>query len=158
MLLPLQGDDEPETFTASIDFDVPSIGVQHFTSEPTLQHFKRDVAPSRSFVLAGQLPELQAKGLIRGGSLANAVVFDAHGVRNPEGLRFADEPVRHKVLDAIGDMYLGGVRILAHYQGTKAGHSLHATLLRCLFADRAAWRWTDEEDHSKVVAFRASQR
>ena len=87
-----------------------------------------------------------------GGSLANAVVFDAVGVRNPEGLRFPDEPARHKVLDAMGDMYLGGVQILAHYQGYKAGHALHAALLRTLFADETAWRWTEESVASKVVA------
>ena len=98
------------------------------------------------------MPALQSKGLVRGGSLANAVVFDAVGVRNPEGLRFPDEPARHKVLDAMGDMYLGGVQILAHYQGYKAGHALHAALLRTLFADETAWRWTEESVTSKVVA------
>ena len=67
-------------------------------------------------------------------------------------LRFPDEPARHKVLDAMGDMYLGGVQILAHYQGYKAGHALHAALLRTLFADETAWRWTEESVASKVVA------
>ena len=157
-LIPLTAEEDQETFSAAIDFDVPSIGVQSFTTTPTLEAFERDVAASRSFVVTSQLPDLQAKGLIRGGSLTNAVVFDANGVRNPEGLRFADEPVRHKILDAIGDMYLGGVEIMAHYRGNKAGHALHAALLRCLFADGAAWHWADEDLDTKVVAFRASQR
>ena len=158
LLTPLEPGEELGTFSAHLDFDAPSIGTQSYTGTPNLEEFERELASSRSFVLAQHLPELQSKGLIRGGSLANAVVFDTHGVRNPEGLRFDNEPVRHKILDAIGDMYLSGVSILAHYHGTKAGHSLHAALLRCLFADNTAWHWQDEEASTKVVAFRASQR
>ena len=157
-LKPLVPGETSETFTAHIAFDEPSIGVQSFSASSNVTNFIESVAAARSFVVSSQLPALQAKGLIRGGSLHNAVVFDAHGVRNPEGLRFANEPARHKVLDAIGDMYLGGVKILAHYRGVKAGHALHATLLRCLFADQSAWHWADEAPAPKVVAFRAAQR
>ena len=158
VLEPLSPGEARETFTAHIDFDVPSIGVQSCSSSTELDSFIQDIAASRSFVLAHQLPGLQAKGLIRGGSLSNAVVFDTNGVRNPEGLRYANEPARHKVLDAIGDMYLGGFQILANYHGTKAGHALHAALLRCMFADQAAWHWVDDAPDAKVVAFRAAQR
>lgn len=156
-LEPLAFHETSETFTASIAFDEPSIGTQSYSSSTDVSAFVENVAAARSFVVASQLPGLQAKGLIRGGSLHNAVVFDQHGVRNPEGLRYDNEPARHKVLDAIGDMYLGGVQILAHYHGVKAGHALHAALLRCLFADESAWRWMDEQPAGKVLAFRAAQ-
>ena len=157
-LTPMAPGETSETFRADIKFDEPSIGEQSFSASTDLPNFIETVAAARSFVVSSQLPSLQAKGLIRGGSLHNAVVFDHNGVRNPEGLRFANEPARHKVLDAIGDMYLGGVQILAHYHGVKAGHALHAALLRCLFADESAWQWADEVPKSKVVAFRAAQR
>jgi len=158
VLEPLNEAETEETFTAEIVFDAPSIGAQSFTGTAQPEFFAQEIASARSFVLASQLPDLQAKGLVRGGSLANAVVFDTNGVRNPEGLRFSDEPARHKVLDAIGDMYLGGVQILAHYRGVKAGHALHAALLRSLFADRSAWSWVEDSASSKVVAFRPMQR
>ena len=151
-LMPLQNREEAATFTARIEFASNGIGAQSFSGEARPAFFNEHIAAARSFVEASELPALQSKGLVRGGSLANAVVFDAVGVRNPEGLRFPDEPARHKVLDAMGDMYLGGVQILAHYQGYKAGHALHAALLRTLFADETAWRWTEESVTSKVVA------
>ncbi len=162
VLDPLADHETEARFTASITFDVASIGEQSFTSGCTPEAFECDLAPARSFVVASQLPGLQSKGLVRGGSLANAVVFDTAGVRNPEGLRFNDEPARHKVLDAVGDLYLGGVQIQAHYRGTKAGHALHAALLRALFADASAWTWDEATDRDaearKVVAFRSAQR
>ena len=155
-LTPLADGETEETFTSRIVFEFQSIGDQQFTGKATPASFEAEIASARSFVQSSHLPDLQSKGLIRGGSLANAVVFDATGVRNPEGLRFADEPSRHKVLDAIGDMYLGGVQILAHYHGEAAGHALHAALLRSLFADRAVWSWVGDESSSKIVAFRAA--
>ena len=116
-LYPLNARDDISSFTARIEFASSSIGKQSFSGEAEPDFFEREIASARSFVEANELPDLQSKGLVRGGSLANAVVFDANGVRNPEGLRFDNEPARHKVLDAMGDMYLGGVQILAHYEG-----------------------------------------
>ena len=156
ILEPLSADETEETFTSRILFDFVSIGEQQFEGRAEPAFFEAEIASARSFVQSSHLPELQSKGLIRGGSLANAVVFDAVGVRNPEGLRFADEPARHKVLDAIGDMYLGGVQILAHYRGEAAGHALHAALLRSLFADRAAWSWVEDDSRAKIVALRSA--
>ena len=75
-----------------------------------------------------------------GGSLKNAVVFGADRVLNEEGLRFRDEPVRHKLLDAVGDLALAGARLRARYTGRRAGHALSNRLLHALFADASAWR------------------
>ena len=96
--------------------------------------------------------KLSRKGLIRGGSLNNAVVIDNEKVINPEGLRFEDECVRHKLLDSIGDMYLAGGPILGSFIGKRSGHTLHHKLLCALFADQDAWCWETLPLVEKIVA------
>ena len=123
-LIPLQNREETATFTARIEFASIGIGAQSFSGEAKPAFFNAEIAAARSFVEASELPALQSKGLVRGGSLANAVVFDAVGVRNPEGLRFPDEPARHKVLDAMGDMYLGGGADPCALSGVQGGSRL----------------------------------
>jgi UDP-3-O-[3-hydroxymyristoyl] N-acetylglucosamine deacetylase len=83
---------------------------------------------------------MHAAGLALGGSLENAVVVDGHRVLNPAGLRMADEFVRHKLLDAVGDMALAGAPLRGRFVGHRTGHALNNALLRALFADTANWR------------------
>lgn len=111
--------------------------------------FKTEVADSRTFGFAHEVEAMRKAGLGLGGSLDNAVVIEGDRVLNPGGLRHEDEFIRHKLLDAVGDLYLAGGQILGHYQGTRPGHAMNNALLRTLFADSAAWRredapvWTD---------------
>ena len=101
--------------------------------------FAIDVAPARTFALAEQLDALSERGLIRGGSLENALVCDASGWLNPSPLRFANEPARHKLLDLMGDLaLLGGTLPLAHVVAFRAGHRLHVALAEAIAADAAA--------------------
>ena len=88
---------------------------------------------------------MRRNGLALGGSLDNAVVVDGDSVVNPEGLRYADEFVRHKALDAVGDLYLAGAPIVGRYVGHQAGHKLNNSVLRALFADPDAYEWVDHQ-------------
>ena len=126
----------------SIAFDDPVIGRQSFAFEVTPDNFRALVAPARTFGFRREFSALLAKGLARGGSMENAVVVDDGAVANPEGLRFADEFVRHKALDALGDLYLAGAPILGLYRAERPGHGLNAQALQALLSDAAAWRWT----------------
>jgi UDP-3-O-[3-hydroxymyristoyl] N-acetylglucosamine deacetylase len=125
--------------SVSIDFAAPAIGRQALSLTLDPASFRRDLAAARTFVQRHEIEGLQAAGLARGGSLDNAVVVDGAKVLNPAGLRYADEFVRHKMLDAIGDLALGGP-LQARFLGHKSGHALNNRVLHALFADRANWR------------------
>ena len=99
----------------------------------------RDVARARTFGFMQDVEFMRANGLALGGSLENAIVMDEYRVLNAEGLRYADEFVKHKVLDAIGDLYLCGHPLLASYSAHKAGHALNNQVLRVLLEDETAW-------------------
>lgn len=118
-------------FTYGIDFDLPVIGNQWYSWSPTRENFAEAIAPARTFGLAHQIDDLRAKGLIKGGTLENALVCDRSGWINPP-LRFANEPVRHKILDLVGDLSLLGNVPTAHYMAYKASHNLHIQLARLL--------------------------
>lgn len=123
-------------FTYGIDFDVAAIGNQWFSWSPSSNPFDPEgfanaVAPARTFGLAHQVEQLQANGLIQGGSLDNALVCSKEGWLNPP-LRFDNEPARHKMLDLIGDLSLLGTLPLAHVVAYKASHSLHGELAAVL--------------------------
>jgi UDP-3-O-[3-hydroxymyristoyl] N-acetylglucosamine deacetylase len=94
---------------------------------------------ARSFCLYDEIERMKAAGLARGGSLDNAVVIDGDRVMNAGGLRYADEPVRHKLLDAVGDLYLAGGPLIGHFRGHRSGHALTRRLLVELFSDPHAW-------------------
>ena len=102
--------------------------------------FRRELSRARTFAQAHEIEGLRAAGLARGGSLDNAVVVDGARVLNPAGLRVPDEFVRHKLLDAVGDLALAGVALHARFVGHRSGHALNNRLLRALFADPANWR------------------
>ncbi len=120
--------------SCEIDFADAAIGRQAFAFEVGEGAFRRDVARARTFTQLKDVEMLQAHGLAKGGSLANAVVVDGDEILNPEGLRFADECVRHKALDVLGDLYLAGHPIRGRFDGYKCGHAINNALLRAMFA------------------------
>ncbi|TVQ29228.1 MAG: UDP-3-O-[3-hydroxymyristoyl] N-acetylglucosamine deacetylase [Geminicoccaceae bacterium] len=135
----------------TIDFDHPLIGVQHIAlPRVDLASFNRELAAARTFGFAEDVVDLRAKGLALGGSLDNAVVVAHDHVLNPGGLRWPDEFVRHKALDAVGDLYLAGP-LLGRVEAKGSGHMLHVKLLRELFADPAAWRYADFPEAAATV-------
>ncbi|HEY9906239.1 MAG TPA: UDP-3-O-acyl-N-acetylglucosamine deacetylase [Thermosynechococcaceae cyanobacterium] len=118
-------------FTYGIDFDLPAIGNQWHSWAGSTADFVEAIAPARTFGLAHQIDYLQSQGLIKGGSLENALVCGAEGWINPP-LRFVNEPARHKLLDLIGDLSLLGALPTAHFLAYKASHKLHTQLGRSL--------------------------
>jgi UDP-3-O-[3-hydroxymyristoyl] N-acetylglucosamine deacetylase len=114
-------------FSYGIDFEEPAIGNQWYSWSPEVESFASAIAPARTFGLARQIDQLRQAGLIKGGSLENALVCDRSGWLNPP-LRFANEPVRHKILDLVGDLSLLGTLPKAHYVAYKASHNLHVQL------------------------------
>jgi UDP-3-O-[3-hydroxymyristoyl] N-acetylglucosamine deacetylase len=123
-----------------IEFDNPLVGTQERVHRFRPEAFRSEIAPARTFGFAEAVEELRSRGMALGGSLKNAVVFARSRVLNDGGLRFADEPVRHKLLDAMGDLALAGARLRARYVGRRSGHALSSRLLHALFADPSAWR------------------
>lgn len=124
-----------------IDFTDAAIGHQQKSLVMNNGSFARELCDSRTFCRQADVDTMQANGLALGGSAGeNAVVFDGDEVLSPGGLRHADEPVRHKMLDALGDLALAGAPMIGHYTGIRAGHSLTNTLLRALFATPGAVR------------------
>ena len=122
-----------------IEFDNPLIRQQEISLTVDLETFNAELAPARTFGLLDDWPRLKAAGLARGGSLDNAIVISGDRVLNVGGLRFADEFVRHKLLDAIGDLYLAGGPVIGHFRGVRSGHALTRRLLAALFAEPDAW-------------------
>ena len=122
-----------------IDFDNPVIRRQDMAVAFEADTFKTELSRARTFGLFEDVARLQAAGLARGGSLDNAVVISGDRVLNEGGLRFADEFVRHKLLDAYGDLYLAGGPVIGYFQGSCSGHAHTRRLLAALFADPDAW-------------------
>ena len=130
----------------AIEFPNALIQRQRWQGLITAPAYKREIARARTFGFLQEVEALRERGLALGGSLENAIVIDGTRVLNEGGLRYADEFVRHKVLDAVGDLYLAGAPILGRFTGERAGHALTLRLLRQLFADRSAWRWVEPEE------------
>ncbi len=122
-----------------IDFDNPLIRRQDITLNFEPGTFSAELAAARTFGLLDDWPRLKAAGLARGGSLDNAIVVSGNRVLNDGGLRFTDEFVRHKLVDALGDLYLAGGPIIGHFRGVRSGHALTRRLVAALFADADAW-------------------
>ena len=127
----------------SIDFAEQAIGHQEKHLNMSNGAFVRELSDSRTFCRKADVDAMRANGLALGGTMDNAVVFDGDRVLSPGGLRHADEPVRHKMLDALGDLALAGGPILGRYTGTRAGHAMTNRLLRALFARRDAWKMVE---------------
>ena len=126
-----------------IDFAEAAIGRLDKVLNMAIGAFVRELSDSRTFCRNAEVVAMRERGLALGGTLENAVVFEGDKVLSPGGLRYADEPVRHKMLDALGDLALAGGPILGRYTGIRAGHALTNRLLRALFADPSAWRAQD---------------
>jgi UDP-3-O-[3-hydroxymyristoyl] N-acetylglucosamine deacetylase len=127
-----------------IDFAHPLVGKQQVDLVVNAENFRRVLSRARTFCFDTDIEPLRAMGLIRGGSLANAIVLTKDGVLNGP-LRYADEFGRHKALDLIGDLALVGLPLLGRVEARKAGHSLHTQLVTRLLGDRSAWEITTRE-------------
>ncbi len=128
----------------SIEFEGRFPGDQHYYLDVTPESFALELALARTFGFLADVEFLRSMGKARGGSLENAVVLDGNAVLNPGGLRTADEMVRHKMLDAVGDLALAGHAIEGHLIVHKGGHALHTKLVRALLARPDAWELVDE--------------
>ena len=135
--------DESCTFVGEIDFDHEDIGYQRFETQLVNGNFKHDIARARTFGFYEEAEWLRSQGLGLGGSLDNAIILNDEGVMNDGGLRYANEFIRHKLLDAIGDLYLAGAQILGIYDGVKAGHAINNAILHELFSDDENWEYVD---------------
>jgi UDP-3-O-[3-hydroxymyristoyl] N-acetylglucosamine deacetylase len=125
-----------------IDFPSRAISRQDISVAFDQGTFKAEISRARTFGFLHEVDRMRAAGLARGGSLDNAVVIDGDKVMNPGGLRYSDEFVRHKMLDAVGDLALAGAPIIGHFRGVRSGHAHTRQLLAALFADPDAWRAT----------------
>lgn len=123
-----------------IDFATPVIGNQVVDFVVDEETFRTEIMAARTFGFAHEVEALRRAGLARGGSLENAVVIDGDQILNPGGLRMEREFVKHKALDAIGDLYVLGAPLLGRYEGVKAGHAINNLLVRELLANPQAWR------------------
>jgi UDP-3-O-[3-hydroxymyristoyl] N-acetylglucosamine deacetylase len=142
----------------AIDFGHPAIDATEQTVEVDFADtsFITDVGRARTFGFMKDLEMLRANGLARGGNFGNAIVMDEFRVLNDEGLRSQDEFAKHKLLDAIGDLYLAGHPLLASYRAYKSGHALNNMLLRALFADQAAYDIVSFEQRKQAPKLFAS--
>jgi UDP-3-O-[3-hydroxymyristoyl] N-acetylglucosamine deacetylase len=130
--------------TFTIDFSHPVFAdtKQHIVVDLGEESYVREISRARTFGFMQDVEKMRAQGLALGGSLDNAIVMDEYRVLNADGLRFDDEFVKHKVLDAIGDLYLLGNPLIGAFSGHKSGHALNNALLRGLLADDEAWEFT----------------
>jgi UDP-3-O-[3-hydroxymyristoyl] N-acetylglucosamine deacetylase len=145
---------EGYTLGFEIEFDHPVVSEtgQRFVFDMGSGKYKNEIARARTFGFTKEVETMRSRGLALGGSLDNAVVVDEFKVLNSEGLRYDDEFVKHKILDAIGDLVLVGHPLLAAYRAFKSGHALNNRLVRALLADRSAWEITTFEDEATAPA------
>ncbi len=125
--------------TCSIDFDHPLLRNQTYSITLDDGHFEKEISLARTFGFLSEIDYLKRNGFARGGSLENAVVIDKDRILNPEGLRYKDEFIRHKILDCIGDLSLLGMPILGHIIGHKSGHALNYSLLKRFMEQKSCW-------------------
>ncbi|EGT3622570.1 UDP-3-O-acyl-N-acetylglucosamine deacetylase [Morganella morganii] len=142
----------------TIDFNHPAIdsSTQRYAMNFSAENFVRDISRARTFGFMRDIEYLQSKGLCLGGSFDCAIVVDDYRVLNEDGLRFEDEFVRHKMLDAIGDLFMCGHNIIGAFTAFKSGHALNNKLLQAVLAKESAWELVTFEDEAQMpVAFRA---
>ncbi len=129
-----------------ISFDHPSIGEQNFHFDYSIAEYKENISRARTFGFLHEVQYLRSIGLAKGGSMENAIVLDQSKVLNPEGLRYTDEFVRHKILDAIGDMALLGYTMVGEYDAIAGSHHLNHLLTKELYKDEANYEIIDLEE------------
>jgi UDP-3-O-[3-hydroxymyristoyl] N-acetylglucosamine deacetylase len=137
-----------------IEFNHPAVDAtgQQVVFDMGLGNYKQDIARARTFGFTKDLDLMRSRGLTLGGSMDNAIVVNENRVLNSDGLRYDDEFVKHKILDAIGDLFVAGHPLLAAYTAYKSGHALNNKLLRALMADRGAWEMVTFEDERAAPA------
>ena len=136
----------------TIDFDHPAFSDEHCQAEIDFSttSFVKEVSRARTFGFMRDVELLREKNLVLGGSLDNAVVVDDYRILNEDGLRYDDECVKHKILDAIGDLYLLGHSLIGSFKGYKSGHALNNALLRELIANEESWEFVSFDDEKKA--------
>lgn len=134
----------------SIAFDLPVFQGRNLetTVDFSSSAFVKDISRARTFGFMHEIEYLRSKGLAQGGSMDNAIVVDEYRILNEDGLRYEDEFVKHKVLDAIGDLYLLGNSLLCEYKAHKSGHSLNNRALRLLMEQKDAWEYVTFDDEA----------
>jgi UDP-3-O-[3-hydroxymyristoyl] N-acetylglucosamine deacetylase len=138
----------------TIDFRHPLISNQFYLIQISNGNFEREICRARTFGFLREYETLKSRGFARGGSLENAVVVGDSGVLNEGGLRFADEFVRHKILDSIGDLWLMGAQVIGHFIGYKSGHTLNHKLIHKLLSHK---EWFDLREFSSEEEVRSLQ-
>ena len=136
----------------TVEFNHPAIPASRSRAEVefSTENYIREVSRARTFGFMRDLEFMRERNLGLGGSMDNAIVLDEFRVLNDDGLRYADEFVRHKILDAVGDLYLAGHPILGAYEGFKSGHALNNKLVRALLATTSAWDIVTFDDRTPV--------
>ncbi|WP_046111232.1 UDP-3-O-acyl-N-acetylglucosamine deacetylase [Aquincola tertiaricarbonis] len=140
--------------TFEIEFNHPAVDAtgQRVVFEMGSGQYKREIARARTIGFAKDVDVMRARGLTLGGNMDNAIVFGDRELLNADGLRYDDEIAKHKILDAIGDLYMAGKPMLASYTSFKGGHALNNKLLRKLMADRSAWEIVSFDDERDAPA------
>ncbi|MBI1175608.1 MAG: UDP-3-O-acyl-N-acetylglucosamine deacetylase [Sideroxydans sp.] len=141
------------SFTINFAHPVFAASRQDVTIDLGEHSYIREISRARTFGFMQDVEAMRAQGLALGGNLDNAIVMDEYRVINPDGLRFEDEFVKHKVLDAIGDLYLLGYPLIGAFSGYKSGHALNNALLRALLADEEAWEFVTFGKAEEAPAF-----
>ena len=145
------------TFTIDFAHPVFADSRQHVVFELGEESYVREISRARTFGFMHDVENMRAQGLALGGSLDNAIVMDEYRVLNADGLRFEDEFVKHKVLDAIGDLYLLGHPLIGAFSGYKSGHALNNALLLALLSDEQAWEFVTFDSVKEAPAFLQQQ-
>ena len=141
------------SFTINFAHPVIANTKQNVTVDLGTQSYVKEVSRARTFGFMQEVEYMRSQGLGLGGSLDNAIVMDDYRVINPDGLRFDDEFVKHKMLDAIGDLYLLGHPLIGAFSGYKSGHALNNALCRALLADETAWEFTTFDSQEEAPDF-----
>ncbi len=142
----------------NIAFDHQAIAVQSHSMRFSPENFCKEIAPARTFGFLHEIEHLKKMGLARGGSLENAVVIDNNGVMNPEGLRFHNEFVRHKILDSVGDFSLLGSPLLGHIKAFKSGHDLNVKMVQMIEENPSHWTYIEFSEQALREAMRAETK
>jgi UDP-3-O-[3-hydroxymyristoyl] N-acetylglucosamine deacetylase len=138
--------------TSDIAFDHPCISLQHHATKVTPESFSKEIAPARTFGFFKEYEYLKANNLAKGGSLENAIVIGEDRILNPGGLRFTDEFVRHKTLDAVGDFSLLGFPVLGHIKAYKAGHQLNHQMVTKIINSPDYWKLVEFTENDLRMA------
>ncbi|MCE9550461.1 MAG: UDP-3-O-acyl-N-acetylglucosamine deacetylase [Betaproteobacteria bacterium] len=141
------------SFTINFSHPVFASTKQNVTIDLGEHSYIKEVSRARTFGFMHDVENMRAQGLALGGNLDNAIVMDEYRIINPDGLRFEDEFVKHKILDAIGDLYLLGHPLIGAFSGYKSGHALNNALLRILLADEHAWEFVTFNKTEEAPAF-----